>query len=174
MDALVISNLDSLLAQIDRLDPDSRAELGARLAHEDTDTRPIKGGTSIQSDYAWAALADVTGERRSQSTFTAAYKSWKYRRQMAILENYIAQNVRGRLTMPMRMAVTKELLKLLHSYIRGVRVRDRKSGAERNLPSTINSVLDRMNWLPDAVEDAFPGYAAAGILDKVLIMMARD
>jgi len=158
------ATLDTLMETISRLDADAQDELRARMAHREV--RSLRGGVSTNQQYLWDAVCDVIGRRIPLADYAKTYGVAKFKSRLSQINAYLDRSIRSNLSEPHRRAVAKAVLQCLHERLSRQRAEGYGGGNYHKV------MLNRIDELGDAVEEAFPGYAAAGLLDRVVLMAA--
>jgi hypothetical protein len=137
------------------LSADDREQLLSNLQRDSQKTlmsKPLSREESVVFD----ALMSVCDVKIAQNRFLESYGRAKYAEKVQTVYEYVA-STRKFLRLPQVQALVALCLRCLAN--------DLKS---REIPTTPKIVLDNLNFLAHAVDKAFPGYASAGLLHRLV------
>jgi len=160
---MATADFGELIAAFDSADDRTKREVLAQLNFRMRGETP----TGSRVNAAWNAISEVCeGRVPAYDNFAARYGKAKLNRDMAWLESYADKVSARKLSVPERQAVLKLVLGCLADHLRDVMVT--KDGKyPKPTPDMLFKHLDSLNM---AVDWAFPGYAAARLLDRVALM----
>lgn len=110
--------------------------------------------------YLFDALCEATNAtHRNIGDFAQKYGEQKFLNDMQDLESYIIRGCQSRPTLPLQRAIAKACIACLvdHMY-----------AWPTGRVITPTTVMHQLHRLPSAVDDAYPCYADAKLLDKVV------
>lgn len=146
-------------AFLSELDEGSQAALFNALAYK-RQVEVVQGPTRLQQDY-WSALCEALDIPRSRhpalGPFLASYGRARFDERVDELEKYIDRSCGELMRAPQRQAVRVQVLKSIVSYLH-------RCDVVCSPKAVINASAMRLG---EAVDQAFPGYARAGLLHRV-------
>lgn len=157
-----LANLEALYAQ---LSDSEKAEFRTRLDY----SQSRDSGAALRSDFSADESLLLSGighalryEHQGWAiSFAASYGRGKLRKEAEKVGAYVKRACGGRvLRVPQRDPIYRWMF---------VQLRRNALGWHPNpaLLSTPKGLMDVLVWLPGAVDQALPGYASAGMLDRV-------
>lgn len=144
--------LAELLEAVDRLSPDERRQFEARLSYS-------KQGDSVRLDRRQQAVYDaLTQVARSRMPVAALVKDHKLRPKCEEILDFLSAAT-TRLREPQIQGLVKICFDCLADYLRS---------RPHPIPVTMVTLLKHSEWMPVAVDRAFPGYHDANMLHRLV------
>lgn len=144
--------LSELLEAVERLSPDERRQLEARLSFG-------KQSESTRLDRQQQAIYDaLTQVTRSRMPVAALVRDHKFRPKCEEIYDFLSDAV-SRLREPQIQGLVKICFDCLAEQMRN---------RSLPIPVTMVTLLKHSDWLPVAVDRAFPGYHGANMLHRLV------
>lgn len=144
--------LAELLEAVAQLSPDERRQFEARLTFS-------KQGDSTRLDRRQQAVYDALAEvTRSRMPVAALVRDHKLRAKCEEIYDYLSAAT-TRLREPQVQGLVKICFECLADHLRG---------RSHPIPVTMVTLLKHSDWLPVAVDQAFPGYYDANMLHRLV------
>jgi hypothetical protein len=164
------ANVEGLQEVIDRLPLEDQRELFERMRYAfDKNAKPVRASPTIQHTYVYEALCHALPRDHRLVPMIKMRASLPrgadFDNALTWMDNYVTKSC-GNISMTSRLSVTTTAFVCLFRYMTKIRIRNLEGGAKA-IPVTAVTMLRHVHWVPAAVEASFPGYAAAGLLDRV-------
>jgi hypothetical protein len=135
----------------------------------DKSAKPVRGSPTIEHAYVYEALCRALPPDRYPPAMKALRATFArvadFDDALTWVDSYVTRSC-GRINMASRLAVTTTAFVCLFRFMTKMRIRNTE-GEFHGIPVTAGTMLHHIRWVPDAVDAAFPGYAEAGLLDRV-------
>jgi len=150
-----VLNLESLYDQIRNLSPSDRDQLLSNIQH-DSKKETTSSAMNTDEVIVFTALMDACRSNMPYSRLFETYGRKHFDDKVHIVLGFI-ESYRKLLRRPQVQGLATMCLKCLVKHMQS-----------REIPVTVKTVLDSLELMPHAVNKAYPGYADAGMLHRLV------
>jgi len=169
-----------LIAAVANADAATQAEILAQIKYAQQGRSHTP--TTPSALRAWDVVRDVTREPRPLDKFMESYKGGHKRTEVLqaldLLTDYANEGSRQALNVQERHMVMRLMVEVLFDHINGWVFHDREEMSSRRSRTrnpgmhkvTAAQLVEHIDALPKALDDAFPGYYEARLIGRVALM----